>query len=506
MAKFNFKWWHAVMLLIILALSSASTGNFVGSIGGEDIGEPVFCNDYEFLCCGLKEESNTVTISKNEYFEVPKNAYECELESFSGESKIGIGTECEQDCGFFGCTYDCDSSYTLWSNDLPIDIGKEEWVWSTFSTGNLRYNLRTERLAWCGPSACDAGVTGTTEADGSCYFVTDESIYNENGEIEEEVSSGDISYTVPPGECYLVKSDRHVCAYTNEQCDSDYDCVSGHTYTYQGLGAECSTGQVEMYGCSEYGQPIGKEIDLFPEDSEPNNYGTRCEVVARESVECCPGTGVCGTNAFCSTETFTCRPEGEVGCNEDEDCGTKEWCDRDTKELKKPVCINDECGWEKITEVECCYDADCPQGWYCDGDAGYVCREGGGGKTTCPFECCVGDSKYFDRPCEPDEECINHQCIHGGTEDKCYFDSITKMRDWLNDKLDENESTSKYDLTCIHCYLLIAILFTLFLLIALPPKRGGVGPQGYMGPYPMYPRMPPGGGSTTINIGGGSKK
>lgn len=424
------------VLVLFILTAAAYFGGFKFAAVGEEC-QDVFCNDYEFVCCGEEAiDPATIELGDTTYFECQSNR--CVVLSASAPSgytymgfKIG-----SQNCGvrnllglvdYIAC--DDDASY----QSTPVTFYKGQ-VLHSYDQRQVITQVQTyeERLVWCGDAACDAGQTGipVQGADG-CTFVTEERVYNEDGTLNQDPEGSQISKTVPTGTCYLAVKGRHVCGNSCEDCDTNADCAEGHTLVVDGQGAECLTGQLQIYGCRDYGNaPSHSIIDIFPWESSPIiEYGKRCEIISSRSVQCCPYTDSCGQGT-CDPSTFTCEGGGEVECTADWQCGQAEYCDRDTLELVRPECnLVGKCVNNKVSDVDCCYDYDCPEGWYCD--EGYECKESINPKVNCPptFDCCVNEDDYYDKPCPPEQECSDHNCIEPSTPDECMAE-CNSMSDW----------------------------------------------------------------------------
>lgn len=407
-------------ILSLLVVSAFLISRTLFQIGGEC--RPIYCADYEFICCGEKLSSRgTTTVYTNpnkvQYWQCPLTGTKCELIVYGGNWCVGK-QNCEQLLNIFGQPYawKCQDQ-VCYSGQRSITLDPQQRVYPQVLTQTtevtLDYKVYEERLAWCGSAACDPGVTGIpVQGASGCNFVTNWDVYNENGGLIRDVEEGkDFQITVPIGNCYLSQRTRHICGDTCEKCDTDADCRIGHTLVYNGKGAECSTGQLQVYGCKRYGdKPIDEERQVMPWERESIwNFGSRCDVIQTIPVQCCPGTESCGPNAFCDPETFTCKSTAE--CTEDWECGVATTC---TYENNKPAIKGKKCQLGKCVSfvkeyVSCCYDTDCASGWFCGSD--YKCYEEVDGKDTCPFECCIDDPNYRDRPCPPGEECIDHKCV-----------------------------------------------------------------------------------------------
>jgi len=397
------------ILVVVLLISLLSAGLYYKktlSIGRDAI----FCTDYEFICCGEVVDSSGYknNFGDSDVWTCPSTATKCEID-VDGQFMIGK-TNCREVGSWIFKGYVCDDEQIKPAGHYEIEKGSKIYG-RGLDVFSFSYKIYKERLVWCGDSACDAGKTGipVSGADG-CTFVLNDDLYDKNGKIVKEVKEGDIAYTIPVGTCYLAPKGRHVCGYKSETCQSDSDCRYGHTLEYNGYGAECHTGRLEWYGCRIYGhEPTKSDLAILPNENDKDfSYGTRCEVIGSKNVQCCPYTSDCGPNAVCDPETFTCKSTAE--CTYDWEChGGSQECARDKLELVKWVCENGKCVQKTIKKVDCCYDTDCPSGYYCDDD--YKCKESAVHKTDCPFTCCVDEDEYFDRPCPEGLICCpDHTC------------------------------------------------------------------------------------------------
>lgn len=364
----------------------------------------IFCNDYEFICCGLSKTSDASFVSDCSLFNCENwqtcNAQECRITQISVPS--GYVAYCSPSCTVevqrangVKQTYSMSNNIILYRNDK---------IRSSSAKLVFYYTTWEQSLKWCGDSSCGSdasfGIIGNEVwgADG-CSYVTDKNLYDKSGTLLKTPSGSQISYTVNLGSCMLSTKSRFVCGNTCEECSSNADCVAGHTFVYNGMGAECSTGMLQMYGCRNYGtKPSQDQLDVLPFDQTTSyNYGSRCEVIQTIPVQCCPASSTCGSNAVCDPQTFTCKQTQQVGCTADWQCGTNQVYDQPTKEIRKPVCRLGTCTYDVVQKVDCYYNSECPAGYYCDVD--YTCKQSSAPKTSCPLTCCIDDPRYFERPC-----------------------------------------------------------------------------------------------------------
>lgn len=373
-----------------------------------DYKTPIFCNDYEFTCCNAQVDSTTTRVITDEKSWIcPPTSFECKILTATGditggdELTVGSG-ECELFESFFGDFWECSREQTVYAGFI-MKPNEQVYIKPGIRTRNLEASLQIriyeERLDFCGRAGCSVGVP-VSGADACTFHPLHDKVYTTTGSLK----SGLISYTVPESQCVLAFQfgDRHICGYKEEQCDVDTDC-DGHTYGNQ----ECYARTLQTYGCRNFGTQIDMEQDRLPwesnwgSDSSDVLFGSRCEIIKSEPVQCCGDTD-CGTEFFCDTQTFTC--EKEVSCDDDDDCGVSTICDWTTKELKTPKCVFGECAYSEQS-VDCCLDANCPSGYYCTKDN--KCDKSVVTKRTCPFECCVNEELYFDRGCPEGETCTD---------------------------------------------------------------------------------------------------
>ena len=126
-------------------------------------------------------------------------------------------------------------------------------------------------------------------------------------------------------------------------------------------------------------------------------------MIRTQPVQCIPGSSTCGANAVCDVSTFTCKQTGQVQCTQDRDCGIGETYDQNTKTYYNFACVANQCQRRATRTVQCAYNSECPQNWYCD--IGGTCKELTQPKQSCPSACCVGDPRYFDRPAPAGNVC-----------------------------------------------------------------------------------------------------
>jgi len=424
-----------VMLVLLFSLS------FIGVLPTLTVaGEPVFCDDYEWICCGESEESGFTNYVNFNDFSPDKSSepwkcseYKCEFEKPVVVCKSGLYIQDVLWVKSWQC-HNKQNTYEVLKDQIVLGAAD---VWGTGNSSNpygqASYKRNFIRLGWCGKSACPAGGTGRTINDRSCSFPSDSPVLGSiswNDQVSPQPNQfcfpfiGCVPnpmagyYTVPPKECYIAKAGRHICGYTNESCSSNSECVSGHSFEYNGMGAECHTGMLQLYGCQT-------DECLVQGPGEECLFGRQgfCTTTETIPVQCCPGAGSCGIGSTCDPNTFTCVQSETVECNDNFDCsGWQTRCDPNTLELGGNKCVNNKCAWVASKNVECCYSFNCPVGQTCSNNECIVPAEE---FLPCPFECCEDEPGYFDRSpptgmvCCPDNSVKNslELCEGGGEED-----------------------------------------------------------------------------------------
>lgn len=424
----------AIIILCTLLLTGIGYGiykfapNLLAVIGDKT---PIFCNDYEFTCCNEQIDATIpeVSITDETPWQCPPTSHRCKFTSIYGAVfpfQPYIGSEnCYLDKSILGKRWKCSDEKA--STRKTLYPGEYVWIMNTVTkrsnvAGRVNdITITIPRLDFCGRAGCTVGVP-VSGADQCTFHPKYEKVYTTTGTLK----TNQVSYTVLLSQCVLAfqSGDRHICGYMEEQCDKDADC-GGHTYGNQ----ECYARKLQTYGCRDFGREVPMEQDRLPGDagwgttSSESLFGSRCEVIKTQTVQCCGDTD-CGTGFFCDRTTWTC--EKEVECTEDSDCGVSTVCDYSTLELKTPKCVWGECAYTKQS-VDCCFDSDCALGYYCASD--YTCDKRVIPKKTCPFECCTNEEMYFDRTCPEGETCTDeHICtkpVPG--KDKFNFDWLLAL-------------------------------------------------------------------------------
>jgi len=272
--------------ILFLGLTSATTFT------------PIFCNDYEFTCCGGQVESSDSYLVTDEIsWACPEYSYTCIILSKSNDDVdwyVGEGNCKVVKFGLFAHRIECD-----YEEQNKKEMSPNEEVYVRGVTGGygdvesyLQIKIIRPKLGFCGRSGssgeqttCGVSVSG---ADG-CEFSPNEGvIYESTDSLSGKIQTS--SYTVPIGECILAfqSGDRHICGYKEESCSSNSDC-DGHTYGNQ----ECIGRKLQTYGCRDYGTSLS-EKDRGPfdsgwgvEKSEPQksgdaDFGKRCEITKQK--------------------------------------------------------------------------------------------------------------------------------------------------------------------------------------------------------------------------------
>lgn len=386
----------------------------------------VYCNDFNFICCSEdtgNPEFKSASLdapclgclpcsgSAKYAMQCPTYASRCVI-----DTSVDVYSSCSKVSNWLGCPkWECTGKI---KSGFTGEFEAGTWAVRIIDDGSFNVKIYQLKLFDCGRSACAYQASGIPLTSSGCTWVTDKRVYDSNGNLVANPQSGQsMEYTVPPGKCYLYTTGnlRRVCGDTCEICERDDDCLAGHTYQYNGKGAECQSGQLIIYGCRQYEQTC-LDKDILPDGTEKcvGGYATnsRCEVVETKAIGCCPQSDYCGVNAFCDPATFTCKSSGQVECTQDWECGVATSCDYASRTLKKPTCESNKCIAKEIQSVECCYDENCATGYYCGSD--YKCYEQVQQKTQCPLECCEREDLYFDKPCPSDKQCVNNQCVGQG--------------------------------------------------------------------------------------------
>lgn len=408
-----------LMVLIVAVLLLAGT-NLAGMWSLPGTITPIYCQYFEYIGCVENPIPTTYQVQSNQMFLCPTTATRCEVQG-AGTHNINppyIGEDCVYgtfnvpicDRKVGNCNYQCTLSPGQWFVNYP------------FSEQPL-IRVYEAKLSWCGTSPCAFSSTiSPVQGSSGCNFVASQvgiynTVYDENGNLIDPNNQG--IYTVPQGVSYQYTSPafRRICGNQEEWCDTGLDCANQHTYKIQinneWYGVEFASGQMQFYGCINTGNicvypSVGNNID----DCLQYNERSWCGVTQFTGVECLPGTDSCGPNAACQATgptSFECVPYQSVECNYDWECGQAISCDRVEKELKQPYCNNGMCDTID-TPVDCCYDSDCADGYYCDSD--YSCKQEVTPKVECPYSCCIDEMRYFDKPCPPGQEtcCGDHTC------------------------------------------------------------------------------------------------
>lgn len=390
--------------IVLIALIAATGFLKPGSFGLE---EAVWCNVLEYQTCYMaKSFTGTINVIQPSLF---------------------LSREKDFTCGYDECRLTVilsqASGTTLTVNNVQISIPYtmkySDLLEATFGEAQITYDAYNRRLDWCGASPCTNGIQ--VAGSDKCTFITDKSIYGQTGQLLRSPTAAGQSYTVATGSSIqLPGGQQFICGTKFNQCTTDTDCVAGHTFTYNGLGAEVSAGSLQIYGCILGGTaPTTEQKDVTQQEknsitSASFNYGNRCQIKTTQTVQCTPGTTACGSNAVCDVKSFTCQQTGTVKCAQDRDCGFGTVYDQPTKSYYNYVCRNPNtltsfCDRNLIKTVACAYNSECPVNSYCGTDN--TCKQTTNPKSTCLTACCVGDVRYFDKPAP-----VGNVCCPGGTD------------------------------------------------------------------------------------------
>ncbi|MFH1282345.1 MAG: hypothetical protein ABII27_01620 [bacterium] len=450
----------SVIIVASLVVVAGSTGliDFSKIFTPAEVGggfTPIFCAEYEFKCCSIHGQPTGGGVTNEFFFRCPTNADRCAVSSFYTQGAYGMvnafdigvarqSTNCEVKTDIFGRPYaSCVNPQTLPYAGIEVVGGM--FINSDALSGQANYAYSKNNIAilgyyWklfdCGLSACAKETSGQPLSP-TCNWVGDYlEVYDENNRLIDPGYEG--LPTVPNGECWKTTgySNRRICGYLEEKCDSNSECASKYPYKWtesgQEYGATCSSNMLTLYGCVK--QPGDGEC-IFIGDVNKNGKlddGETCFEYAPTSwcgaiagktipVGCCPDqTNACSSNAVCNPQTFKCEETRE--CTADWQCesaGTN--CDYTTKKLKDWGCLaTGKCGVKKETAVECCSSVNCADGFHCNNlgvTADYKCYETPTPKPICPFQCCdtttnPNDAQYIQKPCSPDKPycCPSNLC------------------------------------------------------------------------------------------------
>ncbi len=426
------------------------TGINLGAVTGTATFTPYYCNNFDYICCGNRETTQTtVTLTPNQAFtckdiqckitDATERTYYATLTSTATTKEIYLiknASNCRFQTDFFGTAiyYYCDSGSYETIGSFPKTIYNGQKIYTSQPIGTfvqtptsrtISYTKVGEQLMYCGGSPCPSdakGITGLSIlTSAGCSYVTDKSIYDTSEKLIKS-SETSVSTTIPSGQCYLVEnpSKRSICGNIEEECKTDADCPQQTI---------CSSLTLQKYGCVESNVQVCSEYNLIGDNKVCKQYVNqkRCELKTGSRVQCCPGTSDCGSTAACDAITNTCKATGEVSCKQDIDCGRFERYDQEKKSIVKPVCLNpgtttSSCSFNVVKSVECYYDTECPINYSCDAD--YKCKQTVVTKQQCPNECCVNKEGYYDKPAPTDKYCCSDGTVKN-TQNDCGKDSCT---------------------------------------------------------------------------------
>jgi len=393
-----------IALAVVLSFSVVSAEQFC---------KDIYCNDFNYICCGQKPEERYYDLEIDLKTKTPKtgqptvfcpadsDVIKCIVNLHAAQSHIDpnydfyVGTgsceNIEEETGFFTTdkrwkceesekSYDIPSGET-W-DDFTLEAGQKIYCWSDDSiTISPAYVYRME-LRHTGKST-DFLSGQKVEGSTACDF--NPRSYDKVYDNEQDIVSGKRNLEL--GQCYSVTdySLRRQCGDTCDECESDVNCADLYpkkvNYNGRTLGAVCSSGQLVLYGCEGTGNQVCIEKDILPDGTEKcmeNKERKHCDIVSRitTGIECCTSDDCQGVgDYFCNWIDDThSKCELKAQCEKDSDCGTATKCDRNTMEITQPYCDdNKQCDIKTLQEVECCIDTDCRDGFYCTSD--HICND-----------------------------------------------------------------------------------------------------------------------------------
>lgn len=225
---------------------------------------------------------------------------------------------------------------------------------------------------------------------------------------------------------------------TTTGCPSGQECVDGSCRTVTGDGTVCSP-------CSS-GSDCGGSSDLCLRYPDGAGYcGKACSSSADcgSSEEC---VGISGGSNQCvrmnSSGSPDCSSAPPPGCSTDSDCESTHRCNTSTGECELRATDRGELGEPCTQDSECnsgtCFftpsggvctsscdwldPADCPSGFYCDGDATGACGSG---------VCLAGSAgaAAMGETCSADTDCASLFCSLGTCASPCIPDGTTGCPD-----------------------------------------------------------------------------
>ena len=425
-----------VALVVFGVLAAIALSGVLFQIGQS---QTIYCNDFEYITCAEDTGNPTQYIVPIQQIrQCSPGASRCEVEGAS-LSGVSVGENCYY--GPLGIP-SCERTISTCVGSCSLLPG--QWI-VNYGLTQLSFTEYNVKLFWCGKSPCSyAGAGIPVQGADGCAFTLGSVTSGNSGNPDDNlytrfyddnfnvIQESTIYYTVPKGRSYLYTTYnlRRECGNTGESCSSNSDCAGIHTYSieYGGdtYGVEFQSGQMIFYGCQSTGQ-VCLEKDSLPVVGEQCAFYTNersfCAAVTLTGVQCIPGSDTCPAGMGCKMITptqYECRPIETVECgpsagctslNCDYQCGQAQTCDRVNKELVRPICDETAgtCGEER-TSVDCCYDMDCADGYFCN--EYYECEVSQQQKPDCPYSCCVDEFNYFDKPCSTDAPfcCGDHTC------------------------------------------------------------------------------------------------
>jgi hypothetical protein len=458
------------VIIIVILICVGILAYFTGALGPVSLSiasfTPVFCDDYEFICCSeiLGSEGSfysdwtTVSVSYGMYT-CPSYATSCEITTnHPYVFRTGSPTACSKSCIGSACTVNCPDFYNIGSGTHTLYGGQAAY----FSDGPLGSNSPyrsgvqvsfrefQNKMYWTGAAgvpcgkgsllpACGVPVTASNQ----CTYTGGQQIFDANGALTTN--------SLTTGQCKIVKKTaQKLCGQVESACTRVGDpseCIAGHslTYNYNGktYGAEAGTGHLSLYSCVETDVPNPTAQDEEIQNGQivsTNPKVLRCESVLNVPVACTTPDS-CAYGYTC--QDFQCVPTQEAECAYDWDCGTFQRCDSVTKTITGPACVGGQCTTQDVRQVQCCWDTDCSAGYQC---VDYQCKAAITPPQSCPYGCCEGQPGFLDRPCPEGQECCgSHTCAPIGQCQQGICDNDNRCESHLGETIDNCADCQKAD-------------------------------------------------------------
>ncbi len=238
-----------IVAIGVLLLIGIQTGWFEG-VGELASGfTPIFCNEFEFMCCTVHDSPDVDGCTHCYWFRCPDNVAYCEIHSLTNEmvgefERYGYCDPVAETKGNFAGETEDANDYL----GLKLNPGECIYYNTLFAyllddmsivTHNYYYKMFNCKDSPCGSPSSGLPLSSTCNWKGDITRA-----YDEYGNLKDPNYQG--IYNVPPGYCYLITSyaNRRICGYAEESCSSHTDCANLYpwSYTYQGdkYGATCS--------------------------------------------------------------------------------------------------------------------------------------------------------------------------------------------------------------------------------------------------------------------------